>query len=54
MLLFIHGVGNRQINRRKPIRIPQSDRRLDEAQIRLPLPQPRTATPSGSPGWQQI
>src|SRR5258708_25475541 len=26
MQLFIHGVGNRQINRRKPIRLPQSDR----------------------------
>src|SRR5258708_4687162 len=34
MPLFIHGVGNRQINRRKPSRLPQSDRRLDEAQIR--------------------
>jgi predicted acetyltransferase len=28
MRLSIHGVGNRQINRRKPIRLLQSDRRL--------------------------
>ena len=45
MLLSILGVGNRQINRRKPIRLPQSDKRLDEAQFRLLLPRPRAATP---------
>jgi hypothetical protein len=52
MHLFIHGVGNRQINRPKPIRLPQSDSRLGEAQIRLALPQPRTATPSETPGYR--
>jgi len=53
MPLFIHGVGNRQINRRKPIRIPQSDRRLDEAKFDSRC-RNRTAMPSGTPGWQQI